>query len=78
MSTAPLYLRPGRIGSLDVPNRIVRGATSETMASVSGVVYDSYVELYRRLAEGERGCCSPGTCTWTPRAGQRQPDRHPR
>ena len=60
MSTAPLYLQPGRIGSLELPNRIVRGATSETMASPSGVVYDSFVELYRRLAEGGAGLLLTG------------------
>ena len=60
MSAAPLYLRPGRIGSLTLPNRLVRGATSETMASASGVVYDSFVELYRRLAQGGAGLLLTG------------------
>ena len=67
MTTAPLYLRPGRIGSLELPNRLVRGATSETMASPSGVVYDSFVELYRRLAEGGAGLLLTGHMYVDPR-----------
>ena len=67
MSTAPLYLQPGRIGSLTLPNRLVRGATSETMASASGVVYDSFVELYRRLAEGGAGLLLTGHMYVDPR-----------
>ena len=67
MNSAPLYLQPGRIGSLEIPNRIVRGATSETMASPSGVVYDSFVELYRRLAEGGAGLLLTGHMYVDPR-----------
>ena len=67
MSTAPPYLQPGRIGSLTLPNRIVRGATSETMASPTGVVYDSFVELYRRLAEGGAGLLLTGHMYVDPR-----------
>ncbi|MCE2524601.1 MAG: NADH:flavin oxidoreductase [Acidimicrobiia bacterium] len=67
MSSAPPYLQPGRIGSLTLPNRLVRGATSETMASASGVVYDSFVELYRRLAEGGAGLLLTGHMYVDPR-----------
>ena len=67
MTTAPLYLQPGRIGSLEISNRIVRGATSETMASPSGVVYESYVELYRSLAEGGAGLLLTGHMYVDPR-----------
>lgn len=67
MTSTPVYLRPGRIGSLELPNRIVRGATSETMASPGGVVYDSYVELYRRLAEGGAGLLLTGHMYVDPR-----------
>lgn len=67
MSTAPLYLHPGRIGSLEIPNRIVRGATSETMAAANGIVYDSFVELYRRLAEGGAGLLLTGHMYVDPR-----------
>ena len=67
MSTAPLYLQPGRIGLLEIPNRIVRGATSETMAAANGIVYDSFVELYRRLAEGGAGLLLTGHMYVDPR-----------
>lgn len=67
MNSPPLYLQPGRIGSLEIPNRIVRGATSETMASTNGVVYDSFVELYRRLAEGGAGLLLTGHMYVDPR-----------
>ena len=67
MTMALPYLQPGRIGSLEIPNRIVRGATSETMASPSGVVYDSFVELYRRLAEGGAGLLLTGHMYVDPR-----------
>jgi len=67
VKSTPLYLRPGRIGSLEIPNRIVRGATSETMASRNGVVYDSFVELYRRLAEGGAGLLLTGHMYVDPR-----------
>jgi len=40
----------GRIGSLTVPTRIVRTATSETMASGAGEVTDELVSLYATLA----------------------------
>ena len=67
MSATPAYLQPGRIGTLTLPNRVVRGATSETMASSSGVVYDSFVELYRRLAEGGAGLLLTGHMYVDPR-----------
>ncbi len=67
MTTTPLYLQPGRIGSLELRNRLVRGATSETMASTNGVVFDSYVELYRRLAQGGAGLLLTGHMYVDPR-----------
>ncbi len=67
MNSTPLYLQPGRIGSLTTANRLVRGATSETMASTSGVVLDSYVELYRRLAAGGAGLLLTGHMYVDPR-----------
>ena len=67
MNCTPLYLQPGRIGSLTLPNRLVRAATSETMATPRGVVVDSYVELYRRLAEGGAGLILTGHMCVDPR-----------
>ncbi len=63
----PLYLQPGRIGSLTLPNRLVRAATSETMATPEGIVTDDYVELYRRLAAGGAGLILTGHMYVEPR-----------
>ncbi len=41
---------PGRIGRLEIKNRFVRAATSETMATESGGVTPALVELHRTLA----------------------------
>ncbi len=65
--TTPLYLRPGRIGSLTLPNRLVRAATSETMAGPDGVVTEAYFELYRRLAAGGAGLILTGHMYVEPR-----------
>ncbi len=57
----PLYLQPGSIGRLELPNRLVRGATSETMADdETGEVFDSFVDLYRSLAAGGAGLLLSG------------------
>lgn len=74
MNHTPLYLQPGRIGSVVVANRLVRAATSETMATPEGVVTDSYVELYRRLAEGGAGLILTGHMYVDPR-GQASPNQ---
>ena len=63
----PLYLQPGRIGSLTLPNRLVRAATSETMATPEGIATDDYVELYRRLAAGGAGLILTGHMYVEPR-----------
>lgn len=47
-----MLFEPGRIGSLTVPNRIIRTAVSETMATRSGQVTDELVSLYAGLARG--------------------------
>ena len=67
MSNLPLYLQPGRIGSVTIANRIVRAATSETMATADGEVLDSYVDLYRRLASGGTGLILTGHMYVDPR-----------
>ncbi len=41
---------PGRIGRLEIKNRFVRAATSETMATESGAVTPELIELHRTLA----------------------------
>lgn len=67
MSNPPLYLQPGRIGTLTTANRIVRAATSETMAAPGGEVLPSYVDLYRRLAAGGAGLILTGHMYVDPR-----------
>ncbi len=69
---APPYLAPGRIGRLQLPNRLVRAATSETMATIEGAATEELVRFYETLAKGgagllitghvyveQRGQCSP-------------------
>jgi 2,4-dienoyl-CoA reductase-like NADH-dependent reductase (Old Yellow Enzyme family) len=71
MRDAP-YFAPGRIGQLEVRNRLIRAATSETMATAEGEVTDALIGLYTNLAKGgagllitghmyveQRGQCSP-------------------
>lgn len=41
---------PGRIGRLEIKNRFVRAATSETMATDSGAVTPELIDLHRTLA----------------------------
>lgn len=48
-SASPLF-QPGRIGPLDLPNRLVRAGTSECMAPPSGEITDAHVALYETLA----------------------------
>ena len=54
------YLTPGKIGSLVLKNRIVRAATSETMATEDGEVTDQLVQLYSDLARGGAGLIITG------------------
>ena len=56
----PPYLRSGRIGKLEIPNRLVRAATSETMATDRGEVTDALVALYTDLADGGAGLLITG------------------
>ena len=57
MTTTPLYLQPGRIGSLEIPNRIVRGATSETMRRRAASCTTRSSSCTGAWPKGERGCC---------------------
>jgi 2,4-dienoyl-CoA reductase-like NADH-dependent reductase (Old Yellow Enzyme family) len=56
----PEYLRPGKIGSLVTSNRLIRAATSETMASQQGEVTDELISLYSELARGGAGLLITG------------------
>lgn len=59
-SEAPPFLAPGRIGRLTLKNRLVRAATSETMATDEGHTTDAHVRLYRDLAAGGAGLIISG------------------
>ena len=50
-----LAFRPGRIGTLEIKNRLVRSATWENAASESGHVTDTLLDIYRGLADGGVG-----------------------
>jgi hypothetical protein len=58
----PPFLAPARIGGLQLRNRLVRAAMSETMATVDGKVPGELVDLYTELAKGGAGLLSTGHC----------------
>lgn len=51
----PKLFAPGRIGSLELPNRIVFAATSSELADKDGFVGDDLVEYYAERARGGAG-----------------------
>lgn len=55
MASFPKLFSPGRIGSLEVPNRIVFAATSSELADKDGFVGDDVVEYYAERARGGTG-----------------------
>ncbi|MSP51876.1 MAG: NADH:flavin oxidoreductase [Alphaproteobacteria bacterium] len=59
MSIETLFA-PVHIGRLEIKNRFVRSATSETMSADSGEITDDYVNLYRALAKGGAGLILTG------------------
>jgi 2,4-dienoyl-CoA reductase-like NADH-dependent reductase (Old Yellow Enzyme family) len=50
----------GEIGGLEIRNRFVRPATSETMAEADGAVTPQLIDLYRTLAQNEVGLLITG------------------
>jgi 2,4-dienoyl-CoA reductase-like NADH-dependent reductase (Old Yellow Enzyme family) len=58
VADVPDYLRPGRIGRLTIGNRLIRAATSETIAN--GEVTDALTRLYSDLARGGAGLLITG------------------
>jgi 2,4-dienoyl-CoA reductase-like NADH-dependent reductase (Old Yellow Enzyme family) len=55
-----VLFEPGRIGSLELANRLVRAGTSESMATDRGEVTDELVHLYEQLARGGVGLILTG------------------
>ena len=73
MQRAPLaFMAPGRIGRLVLKNRVIRAATSETMATESGDATPELVKLYADLAQGGAGLIVTGHIYVEPR-GQYEP-----
>ena len=68
-----LLFSPGTLGSLALPNRIVRSATAERLADESGVPGPSLAETYGRLAQGEVGLIVGGHA-YVDRAGKCHPE----
>jgi 2,4-dienoyl-CoA reductase-like NADH-dependent reductase (Old Yellow Enzyme family) len=55
-----LLFTPYKIGSLSIPNRLIRSATAERMASENGTPQPALIELYRKLAAGGVGLIITG------------------
>ncbi|MQA73376.1 MAG: hypothetical protein GEU88_03305 [Solirubrobacterales bacterium] len=58
-ASGPLF-EPGRIGPIEIRNRIVRAGTSEAMGDPDGAVTDRLVALYDELARNEVGLLITG------------------
>jgi 2,4-dienoyl-CoA reductase-like NADH-dependent reductase (Old Yellow Enzyme family) len=54
------FMNPGRIGRLVLKNRLIRAATSETMATERGEATEDLVRLYSDLARGGAGLIITG------------------
>lgn len=72
MSDDQPFLVPGRIGRLTLANRLVRAATSETMADADGAATHRHVRLYGELAAGGAGLIITGHI-YVERRGQYAP-----
>jgi 2,4-dienoyl-CoA reductase-like NADH-dependent reductase (Old Yellow Enzyme family) len=64
MSTSPslTLLQPGRIGGVEIRNRFIRSATSETMADENGFITQAYRDLHLDLARSGVGLIFTGHC----------------
>lgn len=58
--SASILFTPVNVGGMRVPNRFVRSATQDFLATDEGDVTDRQVELYTRLAKGEIGLIISG------------------
>jgi 2,4-dienoyl-CoA reductase-like NADH-dependent reductase (Old Yellow Enzyme family) len=66
--TESIVFSPGRIGTLEIKNRLIRSATFENAATSQGGVSDSLVDLYRSLAKGGVGLIITGVIGVYPKA----------
>jgi 2,4-dienoyl-CoA reductase-like NADH-dependent reductase (Old Yellow Enzyme family) len=74
MSIPAAFLRPGRIGRLELENRLVRAATSETMATADGKAAGRLADFYATLAKGGAGLLITGHI-YVERRGQCSPNQ---
>src|SRR5256885_7606538 len=58
--SAGVLFQPGRIGSVEIANRLVRAGTSETAAGEAGEITDRLVEIYEGLARNRVGLILSG------------------
>ena len=65
--TAGVLFQPGRIGPVEVANRIVRAGTSETAAGDAGEITDELVDIYGTLARNRVGLILTGHMFCHPR-----------
>ncbi len=72
MSASRSLFEPGRIGPVEIRNRLVRAGTSETMASPDGEVTEQLIDLYETLARNNVGLILTGHLFCNPR-GQYAP-----
>ena len=68
-----LLFTPGRIGTLELPNRLVRSATAEHLADSAGRPKPALKVLYRELARGGVGLIITGHMVVHP-SGQAHPE----
>ena len=60
--------RPGKIGNVQIKNKIVRSATYERRAMKYGIVSEKLIEIYRELAKGGTGLIITGAIGIDPKA----------
>ncbi len=78
----PLYLTPGQLGTLSIRNRLIRAATSDSMANDDGGVSDDLLTFYKTLAQGGAGLLITGhmyvepSGQYTPKQVGIHDDRH--
>lgn len=67
MENKSVLLTPIKIGPVEIPNRFVRSATQDFMATDDGHITDRHVELFKELANGEVGLIITGHAYVNPR-----------
>lgn len=60
MRKESVLFSPITIGDLKIPNRFVRSATHDFLATNEGGITDRQITLYRKLAQGEVGLIISG------------------